>query len=73
MTSTQCCTFIKEKQSDLVVVSLDEAVDVVVMCCLGVGGVTVSSQSPAGVPVAGQTLLIQVNVHSHVQLKDIKQ
>lgn len=49
-------------RSHLVVARRDQAVDLVVVGRLGVAGVTVSGQSFAGVPVARQTLLIQVNV-----------
>lgn len=53
---------------DLVIVCPDQAVDLIVMCRLGVR-VTVFSQRFAGVPVAGQTFLIQVNMHGGVQLE----
>lgn len=49
--------------SDRVVVSPDQAVNLVVGCRLGVRGVTVSSQSSTGVPVSSQALLIQVNMN----------
>lgn len=55
-------------RSDLVVVRPDQGVDLVVGCRLGVGGVTVSRQSSAGVPVSSQALLIQVDVNGGVQL-----
>ena len=54
--------------SDLVAVRPDQTVDVIVACRLRVW-VTVFSQSFAGVPVAGQTFLIQVNMNGRVQLK----
>lgn len=56
--------------SDLIGVFPDQAVDLIIGCALGVRGVTVCSQSCAGVPVASQTLLIQVNVNSGLQLEN---
>lgn len=55
--------------ADLVAVGADQAVDVVVGCGLRVR-VAVFSQSFAGVPVAGQTLLVQVDVDGRVELRN---
>lgn len=57
----------------LVVVCPDQAVDLIIGGHLRVAGVTVSGHSFAGVPVPSEALLIQVNVDSRVQLKDIKE
>lgn len=54
--------------SDRVIARPDQAVDLIVLCSLGVG-VAVLRQRLAGVPVAGQTFLIQMNVHGGVQLR----
>ena len=55
-------------RSDLVVVGPDEAVDLAVGRCRGVGGALGSGQRPAGVPVAGQSLLIQVDMEGGAKL-----
>jgi len=54
--------------SDRVALRPDQAVDLIVGHVLGVRGVAVFGQSLAGVPVAGQTFLIQMHVDSRVQL-----
>ena len=50
------------------VVGPDEAVDLAVGRCCGVGGALGSGQRPAGVPVAGQSLLIQVDMQGGAKL-----
>lgn len=54
--------------SDRVIARPNQAVDLIVVRRLGVG-VSVLSQRLAGIPVASQTFLIQMNVHGGVQLK----
>lgn len=53
---------------DRVVACPNQAVDLIVVSRLGVG-VSVLSQRLAGIPVASQTFLIQMNVHGGVQLR----
>lgn len=50
------------QRSDRVIAHPNQAVDLIVVRRLGVG-VSVLSQRLAGIPVASQTFLIQVNVH----------
>lgn len=54
--------------SDRVVACPNQAVDLIILSRLGVG-VSVLSQRLAGIPVASQAFLIQMNVHGGVQLK----
>ena len=51
------------------VVRPDEAVDLAVGRCRGVGGAQGSCERPAGIPVAGQSLLIQVDMEGGAKLK----